>query len=100
MPYDAASARSSATDNGNRSAVPCCRHDVHLPRWSDACYGCSDIGGPNDPCSYKNHLLSPEQVTIFKDGQATFQVHGVLAPRNRRVQPPVLTIGRAAADEA
>jgi hypothetical protein len=36
----------------------------------------ADIGGPNDPCSYKLHLLSPEEVTIFKDGQVTFQVHG------------------------
>jgi hypothetical protein len=36
----------------------------------------ADIGGPNDPCSYKLHLLSPEEVTIVKDGQVTFQVHG------------------------
>src|SRR5262249_2277528 len=35
-----------------------------------------DIGGPNDPCSYKNHQLTPEEVTIFKGGQVTFQVHG------------------------
>jgi len=36
----------------------------------------ADIGGPNDPCSYKNHLLTPQEVTIFKGGQVTFQVHG------------------------
>jgi hypothetical protein len=36
----------------------------------------ADIGGPNDPCSYKLHQLTPEEVTIFKDGQVTFQVHG------------------------
>ena len=36
----------------------------------------ADLGGPNDPCSYKLHLLSPEEVTIFKEGQVTFQVHG------------------------
>lgn len=36
----------------------------------------ADIGGPNDPCSYKNHVLAPEEVTIFKGGQVTFQVHG------------------------
>ena len=36
----------------------------------------TDIGGPNDPCSYKLHLLTPEEVTIFKNGQVTFQVHG------------------------
>jgi hypothetical protein len=38
--------------------------------------GAADIGGPNDPCSYKLHLLSPEEVTISKGGQVTFQVHG------------------------
>ena len=36
----------------------------------------ADIGGPNDPCSYKNHQLTPDEVTIVKDGQVTFQVHG------------------------
>jgi plastocyanin len=36
----------------------------------------ADIGGPNDPCSYKNHHLTPEEVTIFQGGQVTFQVHG------------------------
>lgn len=36
----------------------------------------ADIGGPNDPCSYKNHLLTPEEVTVFKGGQVTLQVHG------------------------
>ena len=36
----------------------------------------ADIGGMNDPCSYKNHQLTPEEVTIVKDGQVTFQVHG------------------------
>jgi uncharacterized protein YodC (DUF2158 family) len=36
----------------------------------------ADIGGPNDPCSYKLHVLTPEEVTVFKDGQVTFQVHG------------------------
>ena len=35
-----------------------------------------DIGGPNDPCSYKLHLLTPEEVTIHNGGQVTFQVHG------------------------
>jgi len=36
----------------------------------------ADIGGPNDPCAYKNHHLDPEEVTIFKGGQVTLQVHG------------------------
>jgi plastocyanin len=40
--------------------------------------GCATtgFGGPNDPCSYKLHHLTPEEVTIAKGGQVTFQVHG------------------------
>jgi hypothetical protein len=34
------------------------------------------IGGPTDPCSYKLHHLIPEEVTILKGGEVTFQVHG------------------------
>jgi hypothetical protein len=34
------------------------------------------IGGPADPCAYKLHHLTPEEVTILKGGQVTFQVHG------------------------
>ena len=34
------------------------------------------IGGPFDPCSYKLHSLTPEEVTVTKGGQVTFQVHG------------------------
>jgi|KBSMisStaDraftv2_1062788.scaffolds.fasta_scaffold55331_1 hypothetical protein len=34
------------------------------------------IGGPADPCSYKLHHLTPEEVTIEKGGQVTFQIHG------------------------
>jgi hypothetical protein len=34
------------------------------------------IGGPGDPCAFKIHHLTPEEVTIFKDGQVTFQIHG------------------------
>ncbi len=29
-----------------------------------------------DPCSYKLHHLTPEEVTILKDGEVTFQIHG------------------------
>jgi hypothetical protein len=36
----------------------------------------SGFGGPNDPCAYKLHHLTPEEVTILKGGQVTFQVHG------------------------
>jgi hypothetical protein len=34
------------------------------------------IGGPADPCAYKIHNLTPEEVTILKGGQVTFQIHG------------------------
>ena len=40
------------------------------------CLQSGAIGGPNDPCSYKNHHLTPEEVTIEKGGQVTFQIHG------------------------
>jgi hypothetical protein len=40
--------------------------------------GCAQtgFGGPNDPCSYKLHHLTPEEVTIEKGGEVTFQIHG------------------------
>jgi len=34
------------------------------------------IGGPFDPCAFKLHHLTPEEVTILKGGQVTFQIHG------------------------
>jgi len=34
------------------------------------------IGGPTDPCSFKLHHLTPEEVTIEKAGEVTFQIHG------------------------
>jgi hypothetical protein len=34
------------------------------------------IGGPADKCSYKLHHLTPEEVTIEKGGEVTFQIHG------------------------
>jgi hypothetical protein len=34
------------------------------------------IGGPTDPCSFKLHHLTPEEVTVTRGGQVTFQVHG------------------------
>ena len=33
-------------------------------------------GGPGDPCAYKIHLLSPDQVSIAKGGEVSFQIHG------------------------
>lgn len=40
------------------------------------CLQAGAIGGPADPCSYKIHHLTPEEVTIHKGGQVTFQIHG------------------------
>ena len=40
------------------------------------CLQSGAIGGPADPCSYKLHHLTPEEVTISKDGRVTFQIHG------------------------
>ena len=40
------------------------------------CLQSGGIGGPGDPCSYKIHHLTPEEVTIQKGGQVTFQIHG------------------------
>ena len=40
------------------------------------CLQTGAIGGPADPCSYKLHHLTPDEVTIAKGGQVTFQVHG------------------------
>jgi hypothetical protein len=40
------------------------------------CLQSGAIGGPADPCSYKLHHLTPEEVTITKGGQVTFQIHG------------------------
>jgi hypothetical protein len=40
------------------------------------CLQSGAIGGPADPCSYKLHHLIPEEVTVLKDGQVTFQIHG------------------------
>jgi len=40
------------------------------------CLQTGAIGGPADPCSYKLHHLTPEEVTVVKGGQVTFQIHG------------------------
>jgi len=34
------------------------------------------IGGPADPCAYHLHHLTPEEVTVVKGGEVTFQIHG------------------------
>jgi len=40
------------------------------------CLQTGAIGGPADPCAYKIHLLTPDEVTIRKGGEVTFQIHG------------------------
>src|SRR5262245_29740666 len=40
------------------------------------CLQVGAIGGPADPCAYKLHHLTPEEVTVSKDSQVTFQIHG------------------------
>lgn len=40
------------------------------------CLQSGGIGGPADPCAYLTHRLTPEEVTVGKGGQVTFQVHG------------------------
>ena len=40
------------------------------------CLQTGAIGGPADPCSFKLHRLVPEEVTVRKGGQVTFQIHG------------------------
>jgi len=40
------------------------------------CLQNTGIGGPADPCSYKLHHLTPEETTISKGGEVTFQIHG------------------------
>jgi len=40
------------------------------------CLQSGGIGGPFDPCAYKIHHLTPEEVTITKGGEVTFQIHG------------------------
>ncbi len=40
------------------------------------CLQTGAIGGPGDPCAYKLHHLTPEEVNVLKGGQVTFQVHG------------------------
>ena len=40
------------------------------------CLQTGAIGGPADPCAYKLHLLTPDEVTVRKGGEVTFQIHG------------------------
>ena len=40
------------------------------------CFQSGAIGGPMDPCSYKLHILTPDESTVQKGGEVTFQIHG------------------------
>jgi len=67
----------------NQPAVPNATVDFGVlpfpattPLGPPPCLQAGAIGGPTDPCAYKNHHLTPEEVTILKGGQVTFQVHG------------------------
>jgi hypothetical protein len=40
------------------------------------CAQAAPFGGAADPCGYKLHRLTPEEVTILKGGQVAFQIHG------------------------
>ena len=33
-------------------------------------------GGPGDPCAYKIHVLIPDEVSVAKGGEVSFQIHG------------------------
>jgi hypothetical protein len=47
-----------------------------VPIGPPPCLQTGGIGGAADPCAYRNHHLTPEEVTITKGGEVTFQVHG------------------------
>ena len=40
------------------------------------CLQTGAIGGPADPCAFFLHHLTPEETTILKGGEVTFQIHG------------------------
>ncbi len=58
-----------------RRSVSACFQRVRSAR-HPASSNAGAIGGLADPCSYKLHHLTPEEVTIVKGGEVTFQVHG------------------------
>jgi len=62
----------AAVDFGVLSATPT---GTLVPIGPPPCLQTGAIGGAADPCSYKNHHLIPEEVTVLKGGQVTFQIH-------------------------
>lgn len=69
-----------AQNHGNRHAPADAAVDFGIlptaPLGPPPCLQVGAIGGPADPCSYKLHVLTPEETTIRKGGQVTFQIHG------------------------
>lgn len=68
-------------DHGNHGAAPTnAQVDFGVlplgPLGPPPCLQSGGIGGPADPCAYKLHHLTPEETTISKGGQVTFQIHG------------------------
>ena len=49
---------------------------VLVPIGPPPCLQTGAIGGPADPCSYKLHVLTPEETSVAKGGEVTFQIHG------------------------
>ena len=47
-----------------------------LPIGPPPCLQAGAIGGPADPCAYKLHVLTPEETSVAKGGEVTFQIHG------------------------
>lgn len=43
---------------------------------AEGCLQAGGIGGPTDPCAYRLHHLTPEEATVAKGGEVTFEVHG------------------------
>jgi len=46
------------------------------PLGPSPCLQTGAIGGPTDPCAYELHHLTPEETTVAKGGEVTFQIHG------------------------
>jgi hypothetical protein len=40
------------------------------------CAQLAPFGAPTDPCAYRIHALFPDQVTIAKGGEVSFNIHG------------------------
>ena len=43
---------------------------------STLCAQAPPFGGPLDPCAYRLHALFPEEVTLAKGGEVSFNIHG------------------------